>query len=790
MKKFFSLVLALVMALSLTTVAWGAETVTDTAGITTAINNGATEIALTDGSYELNNSTPLAGKTLKFSGSKNAVITMDPNIDQGPMGSNLTFEGVTINFGTANYCGIKHADSVTYKNCDINGLQFLYADTVVFEGCKLNSNGAEHCVWTYGAQNVTFTGCNFTYGDRGINVYCDNDIPGGKQTVNFEDCTFTTSNTNSKGAVEINSSKFSAGADVSLNDCTAPANGEMAYVSQWDSTGGAKTDVFVDDALVGGVAEVGGTQYKSLTEAMNAVTSGATLTLLKDVTISDTWDCRSNGAKFAVPVTIDGKGHTLKFTGKVYDANWNTVFRFENTATVKNLTIDASAATDIQRGISSKGSIVVENCNLIGNGSGYGVIFGEGAGAANIGNVTATVTNSTFTNWAKGVSDNANAQDAKSVSITGSTFDNADVNVSAKETVTFTGNTVDDGSVIIHTYTANSDLAVTATGNTLDADEVNKIKAETITTDTNDFAATGALVAPAGYSVVNGKIVAKSSLTGNSTTLDVDDLTIITALGSDVPTTGITGITKYAASTSTTTVNGKTTTKVVPTWFLLSEGAYNYTFVECDKTSAHYMFTIKGVGSFYVREMDVPAAFDSTPVTLYTAPLKATCDYVGQDNDVYVVADGKYYAVDSAVKAGVEKYALLSNGKMVVFYGEATAKDHNWAKATKETYNTKTGDITSVKCPDCKNPVAVYKTAGVFDGKVYKQITVGVAKNYYYVADTAANTITGTIVGVPTTPSTDKVQSAETFDAGIAMYVGMSVMAAAGSAVVIGKKKD
>jgi len=41
-----------------------------------------------------------------------------------------------------------------------------------------------------------------------------------------------------------------------------------------------------------------------------------------------------------------------------------------------------------------------------------------------------------------------------------------------------------------------------------------------------------------------------------------------------------------------------------------------------------------------------------------------------------------------------------------------------------------------------------------------------------------------------TTPSTDKVTSAETFDAGIAMYVGMSVMAAAGSAVVIGKKKD
>ena len=44
--------------------------------------------------------------------------------------------------------------------------------------------------------------------------------------------------------------------------------------------------------------------------------------------------------------------------------------------------------------------------------------------------------------------------------------------------------------------------------------------------------------------------------------------------------------------------------------------------------------------------------------------------------------------------------------------------------------------------------------------------------------------------GAVSTPSTDKVTSAETFDAGIAMYVGMSVMAAAGSAVVIGKKKD
>lgn len=38
--------------------------------------------------------------------------------------------------------------------------------------------------------------------------------------------------------------------------------------------------------------------------------------------------------------------------------------------------------------------------------------------------------------------------------------------------------------------------------------------------------------------------------------------------------------------------------------------------------------------------------------------------------------------------------------------------------------------------------------------------------------------------------STDKVESAATFDVGIAMHVGMSVLAATGSAVVIGKRKD
>ena len=151
--------------------------------------------------------------------------------------------GVTLNFGKVNYMGFANTASLTYKDCNINGLQFLYGENVVFENCNLNSNGAEHTVWTYGVKNVSFTDCDFTYGDRGVNCYSDNDVVGGKQTVNFTNCTFATENTASEGAVEINSTYFSVGIEVNMEGCTAPAYGKMAYVSPWDSTNGAKTTI-------------------------------------------------------------------------------------------------------------------------------------------------------------------------------------------------------------------------------------------------------------------------------------------------------------------------------------------------------------------------------------------------------------------------------------------------------------------------------------------------------------------------------------------------------------------
>ncbi|MBQ5881793.1 MAG: hypothetical protein IIW70_03060 [Bacteroidales bacterium] len=214
--------------------------------IETFIKLGFETINLADGNYEMP-MVNLQGKKLTLVGSKAAIIDVS-GVDarnQFVTGATIAFEGLTLNFGTVNYMGFANTASLTYKDCDINGLQFLYGNAS-FEGCNFDSNGAEHSVWTYGAKEVNFTNCDFTYSDRCINCYNDNDVEGGKQVVNFTNCEFATANTASEGAVEINSCFFSVGIEVNLTSCTAPAYGEMAYVSPWDSTNGSKTTINIE----------------------------------------------------------------------------------------------------------------------------------------------------------------------------------------------------------------------------------------------------------------------------------------------------------------------------------------------------------------------------------------------------------------------------------------------------------------------------------------------------------------------------------------------------------------
>jgi len=236
------------------------------------------------------------------------------------------------------------------------------------------------------------------------------------------------------------------------------------------------------------VAKVNGTEYTDFKAALKAIyddktSTSFTLDILAGITINEDWDCRNHSgstadyATFTRPITINGNDNTIKFTGSATDPNHRAIFRFENTATVKNLTIDVSEATSVQRVITSKLSITAEKVTIIGNNTTkYGIIFGEGAGAA-ISNVTAAVTDSEFKNLSYGISDNRNGQDAKSVTITDSVFNSADVLVSASESVTFTGNEMDSSGVKITTYATTNNLSVIAKNNTLDEDEDNNINA-------------------------------------------------------------------------------------------------------------------------------------------------------------------------------------------------------------------------------------------------------------------------------------------------------------------------
>lgn len=230
------------------------------------------------------------------------------------------------------------------------------------------------------------------------------------------------------------------------------------------------------------VAKIGEQGYETLKAAFKAATSGCTIEILADVTVDSKWDCRDyvddgSHSQFKESVTINGNGHTLKFTGTISDGNWYTIFRFEEDAVVNNLTVDISEATGAQRVISAKKSLTVDGLTIIGSAK-YGIIFGEGASAADLAVAEIVIKNSNLTGTRRAISDNEGGKDVKSIDVTGNTL-NANVYLSASESITFNNNTV-AGDVDLRSYSAENVLSVEATGNTLTKDVKNYIYAKTI----------------------------------------------------------------------------------------------------------------------------------------------------------------------------------------------------------------------------------------------------------------------------------------------------------------------
>ena len=170
-------------------------------------------------------------------------------------------------------------------------------------------------------------------------------------------------------------------------------------------------------------------------------------------------------------------------------------------------------------------------------------------------------------------------------------------------------------------------------------------------------------------------------------------------------------------------------------------------------------------------ELVVDAFIDKADVTTKCGACKLDVAVVGED---YYEAEGTTLAYYKG------EFVLIGAKKAVtdVFTAHAFMDDNNATADCK--WNIVDNKFTSVKCACGDSFKVVQSVAGLKSG-TYVGTAMNVAGESNWVVLAATTT--------PDAPSTDKVESAETFDAGIAMYVGMSVMAAAGSAVVL-KKKD
>ena len=217
--------------------------------------------------------------------------------------------------------------------------------------------------------------------------------------------------------------------------------------------------------------------------------------------------------------------------------------------------------------------------------------------------------------------------------------------------------------------------------------------------------------------------------------------------------------------------------------------AYNGDYTKADKTDFDLQLTKAGASTLYLKHVNDGAVYVAK-VEAFTK-IGDKCGQLDVDADgTYYVNTSKYTDTNSVTKDAGEVYFMASdangavyvllNGKLVsvTLADEQTLVGHTWVAVEKD------GKVVSYKCSDCGTVASIYKTYAAAKASGLKNVEAFVNDDgeTIYLAYTDGKT-TGT------TTNTNK-PSPKTFDAGIAMYVGMALTSVAGSAVVIGKKKE
>ena len=213
-------------------------------------------------------------------------------------------------------------------------------------------------------------------------------------------------------------------------------------------------------------------------------------------------------------------------------------------------------------------------------------------------------------------------------------------------------------------------------------------------------------------------------------------------------------------------------------------------FIETTSAAATYKLTYGAAKVVYLA----PVAKEDVHYDHKASVLKvvddedATCGdwYVADldEDDVYYISYDKKGVVVEGVYVAAKNgpVQILVKGKIVdvksLTQADIKQLPHDW-----KGYDVVDHEYTTVKCANCGKVATLYAN-GTAAGKDAVKVTDNGTVLGYITAAADSYTTAGSA-----STSTDKVTSAQTFDAGIAMYVGMSVMAAAGSAVVLKKRE-
>ena len=210
------------------------------------------------------------------------------------------------------------------------------------------------------------------------------------------------------------------------------------------------------------------------------------------------------------------------------------------------------------------------------------------------------------------------------------------------------------------------------------------------------------------------------------------------------------------------------------TYILYKDGAI-YKYLVATSNDGKYNYVGETYKTFGTKCGDMKKADSTKDSTFFTAKdgSKTTNYYVETtetSNVVYLLVNNEVVKVKLAVK-GID-YTVVA---------------HNFKKADGATFTFNTdGTLATAKCATCGavySYTTKYAVAAAAKDCIAVDATTGlpntITSGYLYTND-------GT---TPVTPDNGK-DSPKTFDAGIAMYVGMALTSVAGSAVVIGKKKE